>query len=58
MEDITDAVYAHVKIVCKDFEVKSFGAYHNLYVQSDILLLAELFENFRNMCLKKFMNMN
>ena len=36
MEDITDA-----KVVCKDFEIKIFGEYHNLYVQSDTLLLAE-----------------
>ena len=40
MEDITDADYAHAKRVCKDFEVKNLGEYHDLYVQRDILLLA------------------
>ena len=40
------------KRVCKDFEVKKLGEYHNLYLQSDILLLADVLENFRKMCLK------
>ena len=52
MEDITDAGYAHAKRVCKDFEIKHLREYHNLYAQSDILLLAEIFENFRNICLE------
>ena len=52
MEDITDADYAHAKRVCKDFEIKNLGEYYDLYVQSDTLLLADVFENFRNMCLK------
>ena len=50
MEDITDADYAHAKIVCKDFEIKNLGEYHDLYVQGDTLLLADVFENFQNMC--------
>ena len=52
MEDITDADYTHVKKVCKDFEIKNLGEYHDLYVRSDTLLLADVFENLRNMCLK------
>ena len=52
MEDITDADYAHAKRVCKDLEIKNLGEYHDLYVQSDTLLLADVFENFRNMYLK------
>ena len=40
MEDITDADYAHAKRVCKDFEVRNLGEYHDLYVQRDTLLLA------------------
>ena len=40
------------KRVCKDFEIKSLGKYHDLYIQSDILLLADVFENFQNMCLE------
>ena len=52
MEDITDADYAHVKQVCKDFKIKNSGEYRNLYVQRDTLLSEDVFENFRNMCLK------
>ena len=33
MEDITDADYAHEKRVCRDFEKKNLGKYHDLYVQ-------------------------
>ena len=52
MENITDADYTHAKNFCKDFEIKNIGEYHDLYVKSNILLLTNIFENFRNMCLK------
>ena len=52
MEDITDAHYAQVKRVCKDFEINQLGENHDLYVQSDTLFLLGVFENFRNMCFK------
>ena len=52
MEDITDADYAHAKRVFKDFEIKKIGEYHDLYVQSNTLLLAGVFDNFRNICLE------
>ena len=34
MEDIADADYAHIKRVCKDFEIKSLDEYHDLYLES------------------------
>ena len=52
MEDATDADYGHAKRVCKNFKIKSFGEYHDLYVQSNTLLSAYVFDNFRNMCLE------
>ena len=52
MEYITDADYVHTERVCKDFEMKNLAEYHDLYVQSDTSLLADVFENFRNMCLE------
>ena len=39
------------KKVCKGFEIKDLGVYHDLQVETDTLLLAE-FESFKNMCLK------
>ena len=54
MEDITDADYAYAKRVSKDFQIKDLGEYHDLYVQSNILLLADVFDNFRNMRLEKY----
>ena len=52
MEDITDADYKQANNVFKKFKLKHLGEYHDLYVQSDTLLLADVFENFRNMCIK------
>ena len=52
IKDITDADYAQVKRVCKDFEIKDLGEYHDLYVQNDTLLLGDLGENFKNLCIK------
>ena len=47
MEDITDANYIHAKRFCKDFEIKNYGEYHDLYLKSDALLSADVFENLR-----------
>ena len=52
MEDITDADCAHVKRVYKDFEINNLGEYHDLYAHSDTLLLADVFQNFQNICVK------
>ena len=52
IEDITDIDYSHANKVFKTFKLKNLREYHHLYVQSDTLLLAYIFENFRNMCIK------
>ena len=50
MEDITNADYTHEKRGCKDYEIKNLGEHHDLYVQSNTLLLAGVLENYQNMC--------
>ena len=42
MEDITDIDYRHANNVFKRFKLENLGAYHDLYVQSDTLLLADV----------------
>ena len=54
MENIDDIDYRHGNNVFKRFKLKNLGEYHDLYVQSDTLLLADVFENFRNMCMKVY----
>ena len=53
-EDITDANCMLIKIVFKDFEIKHLGEYHGLYLKSDTLLLASVFQNFKKVCLKNY----
>ena len=48
MEDITDVDYRHVKRLYKEFSNKSLRYYYDFYLQSDTLILANIFENFRN----------
>ena len=52
MEDTDDIDYRHGNNVFNKFKSNNLGDYHDLYVQSDTLLLADVFENFRDMCLK------
>ena len=54
MEDITDADYMYAKTVCKDFEIKNLGEYHDLYLKIETLLLADVFKNFRKIFFKIF----
>ena len=54
MEDISDIDYRNANKVFKVFKLENLGDYHDLYVQSDTLLLADVFNNFRDICLKEF----
>ena len=53
---IKDKNYAHRQKVCArtKLRLKNIGDYHDLYVQSDTLLLADIFENFRNKCIQRY----
>ena len=48
MESIADADYRHPEKIMKSFERKHLGEYHDLYIESDTLLLADVFEIFRD----------
>ena len=52
LEDISDVDYQRAQKVWEVFGIKNRIEYHDLYAQSDTLLLADGFENFRNMCLE------
>ena len=54
MENIDDIDYRHGNNVFKRFKLKTLGEYYDLYVQSDTLLLADVFENFRKTYLKVY----
>ncbi|XP_057299328.1 uncharacterized protein LOC130629953 [Hydractinia symbiolongicarpus] len=53
-EYITDEQYKHAKRVWKKFELKTMRDYHDLYLKSDVILLADIFENFRSTCLEYY----
>ena len=52
LEGISDADYEHAQKLWKVFRTKNCNEYHHLYAQSDTLLLAVVFENFRKVCLE------
>ena len=54
MEDINVIDYRHANNVFKRFELENLGQYHDLYVQSDTSLLADVLENFRDMCIRVY----
>jgi hypothetical protein len=51
---ITDEDYEHAQTVWKEFGCKTFRDYHDLYNESDVLILADVFENFRDVCMKHY----
>ena len=52
--DITDEDYQHAQKVWETFKMKTMRDYHDLYLKSDVLLLSDVFENFRDVCLDNY----
>jgi len=51
---ISDEDYEHTQKVWQYFDMKTVRDYHNLYLKTDVLLLADVFGNLRDICLKKY----
>ena len=52
LEDITDKDYTNAQKVFEEWKLKNVGNYYDLYVQSDALLLEDVFRNFGNNCIE------
>ena len=51
---ITDEEHEHAQEVWAAFGCRTMGDYHDLYVTTDVMLLADVFENFRQVCQEKY----
>ena len=53
-EDIRDCDYEFYKTICKKFNIETLGEFHDLYSKSDVLLLSDVFESFRETCFQYY----
>ena len=53
-ESITDEDHQQAQTVWKEFNIETMKEYHNLYNLSDVLLLADIVENVRNICMNHY----
>ena len=53
-QHITNEEYDHARKIWETINIKTMGGYHDLYLKSDVLVLADVFESFRNTCLQYY----
>ena len=53
-EHISDQDYAHAQNVFTTFQLQNMGEYHDLYLKTDVLLLCDVFEAFRGVCMDQY----
>lgn len=51
---VSDQEYFHAQLVWDVFKIQDLGLYHDLYMETDVHLLADVFENFRSLCLEMY----
>ena len=54
MSDISDEDYEHLQRVWKVLDMKNLGEYHNLYLKTDVILLSNVVEAFKDTCLQHY----
>ena len=54
MSGIDEVEYSHAKKVWDKFNIKNIGEYHDLYLKTDVVLLTNVFESFRSVCLNNY----
>ena len=54
MDGVRDKDYEHTYKVWKEFGIKNMGEYHDLYLLTDVILLANVFESFRDVCMNNY----
>ena len=54
MDGVRDKDYEHVSKVRKEFGIKNMGEYHDLYLLTDVIMLANVFESFRDVCMNNY----
>ena len=54
MSGVSSENYEHARKVWEEFKIKNLGEYHDLYLKTDVILLANVFEAFREVCLKNY----
>ena len=54
MSGVSDGDYEHACSVWREFGIRNMGEYHDLYLNTDVVLLANVFESFRRVCLENY----